>query len=231
MDLDKILKLSVEGLKGKLAELGLPTTWRKQDLQDRLKDHFEIGNKHSDAINDDVSSQHVNSTFVRSNLFILKDIKDSLISFCGDDRIDIIHWVEDFKDNAYAVGWYQFQKFIYAKQLLKGVAHMLIWSQSGLKSWRMLKDVLIEEFGTTLAAINVHRRLKSRKKKSTESHREYFYTLMDFGKPIQLDESCWIQCFVDGIPDSKFGKSVLYQVRNIEYLKENIKTYEKIRGS
>lgn len=113
MDLNEILKLSVEGLRARLTELGLPTTGRKQDLQDRLKVHFDLGNEHSDPIGDEVSSRHVDSTLVRSNLFTLKDIEDSLTSFCGDESIDVIHWVEDFEDNADAVGWNQLQKFIY----------------------------------------------------------------------------------------------------------------------
>ena len=138
--------------------------------------------------------------------------------------------MEDFEDNAEAVGWNQLQRFIYAKQLLKGAARLFIRSQSGVKSWSMLKEVLIEEFGAKITSIEVHRMLRNRKKRSNESCREYLYTLMEIGKPIQLDENSLIQYFVDGIPDSKFGKSILYQARNIEELKHNIKTYEKIRG-
>ena len=38
-----------------------------------------------------------------------------------------------------------------------------------------------------------------------------------------------IEYFIEGIPDSRFNKSVLFQSNSIRELKENISVYEKIR--
>lgn len=108
---------------------------------------------------------------------------------------------------------------------------MFVRSLSGVNSWSLLKEELVGEFGAKLAAIDVHRMLKNRKKKGNESFREYLYAMVEIGKPIKLDNESLIQYFVDGIPDSKFGKSILYQAIDIHDLKDKLKIYEKIRGA
>lgn len=39
-----------------------------------------------------------------------------------------------------------------------------------------------------------------------------------------------MQYFIEGIPDSKLGKSILYQAKRISDLKEKMHIYEQIRG-
>lgn len=232
MDSQGILALTVEGLREKLTGLGLATTGLKSELQQRLLEHFGLTSGDSASEYDDVASgNRVGTVNFERSVFTLRDIEDSLTSFCGTDNIDINNWLEDFEDNAEAVAWNQLQRFIYAKQLLKGAAKIFVRSQSGIKNWGSLKEALIGEFGCKLASADIHRMLKDRRKKNSESFREYLYILMEIGKPIKLDEESLIQYFVEGIPDSKFGKSILYQASNIEDLKNKLKTYEKIRGS
>lgn len=163
-------------------------------------------------------------------MFTLKDIEESLAMFSGTDNVQVQLWLEDFEDNAETLGWNELQKFIYCKELLTGAAHMFIHSQSGIKSFNLLKESLRREFGTRLSCAEVHRFLEARKKKQSESFREYLYVLLEFGKSIKLDDESLIQYYVDGISDTKFGKSILYQAKDIEDLKEKLKVYEKIRG-
>ena len=63
------------------------------------------------------------------------------------------------------MGWNNIQKFIFAKQLLKGAARIFIRSQPNVKSWNNLKDVLNFEFGKKLSAVDIHKAMKNRKKK------------------------------------------------------------------
>ncbi|XP_017467456.1 PREDICTED: uncharacterized protein LOC108359891 [Rhagoletis zephyria] len=73
--------------------------------------------------------------------------------------------------------------------------------------------------------------LQSRRKKSSESFKEYLYTLMEIAKPIKLDEVSLIGYFVEGIPDSRANKIILYQSQTIKDLKENLKVYERVHDS
>ena len=82
MDIQEILQLNVEALKNKLTELGLATTGRKQELQNRLKDHFGLDDDESDSICDNASSRYDAATEGRGSMFTLRDIEDSLTSFC-----------------------------------------------------------------------------------------------------------------------------------------------------
>ena len=231
MQIEEIKALSVNALKAKLGELELSTSGRKVELQERLFQHFGLVNEENDDDIDDFSSFHERNTNSSRSLFTLKDIEDSLSNFTGTDNIEINQWIDDFEDNADTLGWNELQKFIYCKQLLKGAAKLFIRSQNGIKSFTLLKNSLIKEFGIKLSSIEVHNLLKSRKKKHNESFREYLYVLMGIGKPIELDDDSIIQYFIEGIQDSKFNKTILYQATSIDDLKDKLKVYEKIRGT
>jgi len=51
---------------------------------------------------------------------------------------------------------------------------------------------------------------------------KFFYALMEIEKP---------EYFVEGIPDGRSNKTMLYQARNLKDLKLNIDAYQKSRGS
>lgn len=90
MELQAILDLNVEGLRGKLVELGLPTGGLKAKLRDRLRGHFGLNDDESGSVYDDVTSRQGAGadTFSRS-MFTLRDIEDSLTLFSGTDNIEI----------------------------------------------------------------------------------------------------------------------------------------------
>lgn len=154
-----------------------------------------------------------------------------MTSFSGSGRPSYEQWLEDFEANAEAVGWDELQRFIYAKQLLKGGAKIFIRSQSGIISWCSLKHALQQEFGVALSSVEVHRALRNRRKHQGEDLREYLYVLMEIGKPIKLDNASLIDYFIEGIPDTRSNKSNLYQAKTIQELKEQIKVYEKIQAN
>lgn len=236
MDVDSIMKLNCDSLRSKLQELGLDNTRRKADLKDRLLRHFGHQTDGDDGESTNSEYQDIGPgalSGVRPNVpvFILKDVADSLTKFSGTDSLDVRHWVEDFEDNVETLGWNQIQKFIYAKQLLTGAARLFVRSQTGLKNWDRLKAALISEFGETLSGSEIHKLLRNRRKHQNETYREYLYALMEIGKPISLDVASLLDYFVEGIPDSRYNKAVLYQAKTVEQMKEQIKIYEKIRSS
>ena len=236
MEIERIMSMNCESLRNKLRELGLDTSGLKPVLRDRLLRHFghQTDGDDGESINSEYQDVGASaSTGVRLNgpVFTLRDIVDSLSTFSGTDSLDIRHWVEDFEENAETVGWNDIQKFIYGKQLLTGAAKSFVRSQSGLKNWESLKNALIDEFGETLSTSEIHKMLRKRRKNQNETYREYLYALMEIGKPINLDVPSLLDYFVEGIPDSRFNKAILYQAKTVEQMKEQIKIYEKIRTS
>lgn len=120
---------------------------------------------------------------------------------------------------------------MYAKQLLKGAAKLFLRSQESVKDWDSLKLALEDEFGKKLSLLDIHHMLQNRRKRYNESFKEYLYTLMEIAKPVKMDEVSVIGYFVEGIPDSRPNKTILYQAQTIKDLKENLKVYEKVYGS
>lgn len=243
MDRDTILELSVSALKGELRNLGLSTQGLKVDLQKRLLGYY--GLKFSDAsvdADDYVSpAGSVGGDAVRASdgtvgmvpalksICTLKDVKDSLSTFNGTDSPDINQWITEFEEMAEVVEWTSLQMFVYARQLLVGAARMFIRSQSGIKDWMALKICLRKEFGIRFSSAEVHRQMRNRKLGRNETMLEYLYNLLELAKRIDLDEKSIVEYFIEGIPDSRFNKSVLYHAKDVTELKQQIKVYEKIR--
>ncbi|KAH8351199.1 hypothetical protein KR084_010545, partial [Drosophila pseudotakahashii] len=150
--------------------------------------------------------------------FTLKDVEGSVSQFSGTNSPDVNQWIEELEECALTVDWSQLQVFIYAKQLLSGAAKLFIRSQRDVRDWRALKNALLDEFGVKVSSAEVHRRLAKRQQKKNESLHEYLYALMELAKPIDLDDESLIEYFVDGIPDSKVNKALLYQARTMRQL-------------
>lgn len=230
MDLNTVMSMNVADLRAKLTELGLDSNGLKKVLQDRLLRHFGL-HARDDNVSENSEYEDIMTPANRfsGSFFTLRDIADSVSTFSGTDSLDVRQWIEEFEDNAETVGWNSIQKFIYAKQLLKGAAKLFVRSQAGLKDWNSLRQALISEFGESLSAIEVHKLLRSRRKKDNESYREYLYSLMEIGKTVNLDVASLLEYFIEGIPDSRINKTVLYQAKTVEEMKDQIKIYEKTR--
>ncbi|XP_054734546.1 uncharacterized protein LOC129242007 [Anastrepha obliqua] len=234
MDGQTIRPMTVTELKEKLKELNLDTSGRKQTLCGRLMDHLGVGCSDDESTNSDyteaTAGKQLSKNYEKVN-FTLRDIEDSVTSFSGDDHYDVSHWVREFEDIADTVGWSDLQKFVYAKQLLRGAAQLFVRGLVGIRSWLSLKEKLIDEFGKQLSAAEIHRIMRQRHKRPKESLNEYLYALIEIGNPIKLDEASVIEYFIDGIPDSRLNKAMLYEATTLKVLKEKIKIFEKIRGN
>ncbi|XP_041564617.1 uncharacterized protein LOC121467300 [Drosophila elegans] len=266
MNKQEILALLVAELRAKLSELGLSTTGRKGELQNKLLAHYGLQTDENDEVaievddDEDGSFTSVNSDNYQAGAgagngahrenrivseqnsrignantgrswFTLKDVEGSVSQFSGTGSPDINQWIEELEECALTVEWSQSQVFIYAKQLLSGAAKLYVRSQRKIGNWGSLKAALLEEFGVKVTSAEVHRRLGKRQQKKTETLQEYLYALMELAKPIDLDDESLIEYFVDGIPDSKGNKALLYQAKKLKELKVQIEAYQKMRGS
>ncbi|KAH8340322.1 hypothetical protein KR059_012383, partial [Drosophila kikkawai] len=238
MERSEILALRVEELRRKLSELQLNTTGLKAELQQRLLTHYglidegESENEGEAAEFRSTSSTPTNNRnrAVRQHgqeaqgqsrsWFTLKDVEGSVSQFSGvgDPNIDL--WIEELEDCAATVEWSSLQQFVYAKQLLSGAAKMFVRSQRDINDWESLnlKSALLQEFGVQISTAEIHRRLGKRRQHKGESLQEYLYALMEIAKPIRLEDESLIEYFVEGIPDARSNKSMLYQARNLKDL-------------
>lgn len=244
MDIRTILTMDMDGLKRKLTELTLSIIGRKHELQERLLQYFMDSNSPASIVQavdlnvDDDNSEYEDAVLhpaprevvTNSRQFTLNDIKDSVPCFGGTNSPDVNFWISEFEGNASIVGWDELQKCIYAKQLLTGAAKLFIKSQNNIRDWSSFKKALTDEFGKKLPSSEIHRMLRNRRKRAAESYYEYLYSLLEIAKPIALDEGSIIEYFVEGIPDTKMNKIVLYQAKSVSQLKEQIDVYEKVRG-
>lgn len=74
-------------------------------------------------------------------------------------------------------------------------------------------------------------RLGRRSQKKNETLKEYLYILMEIAKPIELEDENLIEYFVNGLPDSRTNKALLFLAKTMRQLKVQIVAYEKMRGS
>ncbi|KAH8237501.1 hypothetical protein KR032_010227, partial [Drosophila birchii] len=234
MGRSEILALRVEELRRKLLELQLNTTGLKADLQQRLLTHFGLTVEGESETEDEAAdfrstvstpithnnragSQHGQILQSRS-WFTLKNVEWSVSQFSGSGVPNINLWIEEMEDCAATVEWSPLQQYVYAKQLLRGAAKMFVRSQKNIMDWESLKSALLLEFGVQVSTAEIHRRLGKRRQQKGESLQEFLYALMEIAKPIRLEDESLIEYFVEGIPDARSNKLMLYQARNLKEL-------------
>ena len=102
------------------------------------------------------------------------------------------------------------------REKLTDVARRFVFAQRKLLTFPILKNALIKEFAPFVRASDVHRKLAARKKKPTETTRDYIYEMQRIALAIELDEPSTCEYVVDGITDDEFHRSLLYDARNIQ---------------
>ena len=135
---------------------------------------------HAD-INQPTGGRRQRNTNSSANQFVLnyRDIEDSVRAFNGSDSYPIERWINDFEEAAVMFAWNDLQKVVFAKRSLKGVAKLFIQSEGVVKTWKKLKDVLMEEFSAKISSAELHRMLEKRKLRKGETIQEYFLVMRE----------------------------------------------------
>lgn len=160
-----------------------------------------------------------------------RDIEDSIRTFDGKADYPIRTWISDFEEIAEVTGWNDLQRLIFAKKSLTGLAKLFIQSEKGIKTWKRLKQKLIEEFEVKISSVQVHRLLMTRIKKKEESVQEYILVMREIGGRANIDPEVIIQCIIDGIQDEVANKVILYGARTFTEFKGKVKLYEQIKST
>lgn len=186
---DKLTNKDVNAMKktelvGRLRELSLLTTGKKEELRIRLKSALEIREDEStdeeeeeqqeieDAQRENNNEVEGAGISVPRTTLSFKDVENALETFSGDGSKNFQRWLTNFEETAVLCGWTDVQRVIYAKRLLRGSAKLFANFECEAKSWSKLRKSLLEEFSTTLNSKEVHRQLNSVKKKQNELYQD-----------------------------------------------------------
>lgn len=143
------------------------------------------------------------------SLLQYRDIEGSMNTFSGEDNYRIEVWIDDFEQHAVLFQLSDFDKLILAKKLLRGAAKLLLRSIF-VPTWDDLKDALENEFGSRLSSKEAHNLLKTTKKRSDQSMRDYVLRMREVGVTNKIDKESIIQYIIDGINDGQANKVMLF---------------------
>ncbi|GFS42999.1 c2H2-type domain-containing protein [Trichonephila inaurata madagascariensis] len=80
----------------------------------------------------------------------------------GERHENVLHWIENFEAQSELLSLSEVHKFIYAKRCLRGNASLVVRSETGINSWKQLKDLLTEEFKISFNSAEAHEMLQKR---------------------------------------------------------------------
>lgn len=158
------------------------------------------------------------------------DVEDTIREFSGTDNFPIERWIADFEDVALLFEWTDLQKVVFAKRTLKGLAKLFVQSETGLMTWKKLKDALLGEFSTQISNAQLHAMLSNSKIKESESIQEYVLKMREISSrsKTEWESLSLVEYIIDGLGDTPSNKAILYNAKNINDFKERLKTYDRI---
>ena len=182
----------------------------------------------SDAGNEKREKKIRRHAHQRPQVYSFRDMEESIESFGAKEREDVKVWLHQLEAVAKSARWTDEHKMIMCRKKLTGTARRFVFSLRDVSSYAKLKDALIGEFAPFVCASDIHRTLASRKKKPTETTRDYIYEMQRIALAIDLDEPSLCEYVVDGITDDEFHRSLFYEAQTIRRLKEKLLNFEKV---
>lgn len=224
--------LTTRELRKILRSRGLSESYKlKPDLVNRLKASLTEQDTEVTLTNilvdseDEREEDKFEDSLDMATSFVFKDVEDALEKFTGETTRTVDEWVEHFEKVAKTCGWNDVQKYLFARKLLRGAARKAVEADEAVVDFKLLVEKLKEEFKDERTSYEIHRELRLKKKSSAESQLEYFYDMKKIGP--KVDERSMVRYIVDGLPDEKIEKSILYDAKSLEELKLKLKNYEK----
>lgn len=115
---------------------------------------------------------------VSSRQMRFDEVEKSFKTFDGSSGVSVGTWIEQFTEQADLFELTCFQRFAYAKRLMKKTAGLFIKYESKATTWTELQCELRREFANKVNSATIHRKLSERKKKRDESVFEYMYAMI-----------------------------------------------------
>lgn len=156
------------------------------------------------------------------------EVSDSIPEFNGSN-ITALDWVKEFEEFSLLCNLKPIKMLLWARKSLTGSAKQSISGRMDLNSWDKLKAYILNEFPSQRTSAEIHNDLRRRKKKTTESLRDYFFEMRKLGYQGGVEEESVIMYTINGIDDFPSNKSLLYGAKNYDDFKENLRKYEQFK--
>lgn len=169
------------------------------------------------------NDHNVTGTPIISNK--LDDIIAAFKPFKGE-LCNVKRWVAHFEEQCRAFHLSEFQKFIFAKKVMRNTAKLFVEHESKATNWTQLKNELMLEFGQPINSVLVHQILSQRKKKNSETSLEYLYDMISIGSQGNVDTQAILTHTVNGLPGPSAIKHQLYDCSTIQEFKRRLNVFE-----
>ncbi|XP_054721961.1 uncharacterized protein LOC129231620 [Uloborus diversus] len=156
------------------------------------------------------------------------DFETLVKRFNGDAMSDVNIWIDSVEEAIILLHLSDLQALLFSKRLLVGKAKLFIDSEILPTSWQTLKKLLLAEFSDSRCPAEVHKLLSNRKMRYNESVEEYFFKMRQIGSMANIDDSSLMHYIINGIDDTPFNKSVLYNCLNIHDFRNKLKIYSEM---
>lgn len=222
--------LTTRELRKILKGRGLSASYKvKAELVTRLKG--SLGQKDTEQsiraeLEDDEDSDNFEDSLEMSTPFTFKDVEDALEKFSGEATKPVGEWIQHYEMISKTCGWNEMQMYLYARKLLQGAARKAVEADATVIDYKLLVAKLRDEFEEELSSYEIHRKLRLKKKATTETFLEFFYDMKKIGP--KVDERSMVRYIVDGLHEDVSGKAVFYDSKKLDELKAKLKMYESM---
>lgn len=167
---------------------------------------------------------------VSSRQMRFEDVEKSFKTYHGNGNMSIVAWINHFNNQADLFQLNSFQRFAYAKRLMRDGARLFVDHESKAVTWIDLQYELKKEFGKRVNSAEIHRRLRERKKRKEETTTQYLYEMMALAAQAEVDEAAVVAYVSDGLPGSMELKAFMYEAESIERFKLKLKSYDMLQA-
>ncbi|XP_058064691.1 uncharacterized protein LOC131214326, partial [Anopheles bellator] len=160
-------------------------------------------------------------------LYSFREVEGDIDAFGAEEGEDVRVWMRQLEKIAKTANWDDDHKLLMCRRKLIGTARRFLASMRSVETFVELKGALLKEFAPIVRASDVHRMLAARRRRASESVRDYVYDMQRIALTIDLEESSICEYIVDGITDDEYYRSQLYEAQSIEELKKRMSCFEK----
>lgn len=165
---------------------------------------------------------------VTSRQMRFEDVEKSLKTFNGSGCMNIEAWIKHFSEQADSFKLTDFQRFAYAKRLMRDTAKLFIDHESKATAWAELQKELTNEFGKKVNSAIIHRKLREKRKKKEETNTQYLYDMVALAAQANIEAAALVSYIVDGLPGTLELKIFMYEATSISELKLKLINYEML---
>lgn len=144
---------------------------------------------------------------------------------CDGVSIPVRQWIENFEENAEAYELSEKQKYANARNKMIGTAKLFLETTT-VANYESLCAALVEEFDQQLSSAELHKQLRSRKKRETENFHEYVLQMRKIAALGEIEEESIITYIVDGLEVSDDMKFPLYSAPTFKELRKRYELVE-----